>query len=71
MPGTVLRVAVAEGDRVEEGAAVAVLGAMKMEHVVAAPAAGTVVELRVAVGSQVDAGTVLAVVKPDPDGGTP
>jgi propionyl-CoA carboxylase alpha chain len=72
MPGTVLRVAVATGDRVGEGAPLLVLEAMKMEHVVAAPAAGTVVELPVTVGSQVDTGMVLAVVKPDPDsGGTP
>jgi propionyl-CoA carboxylase alpha chain len=68
MPGTVLRVAVEEGDRVEEGAPLLVLEAMKMEHVVAAPATGTVVALPVGAGSQVDAGTVLAVVKSDPDG---
>jgi propionyl-CoA carboxylase alpha chain len=67
MPGTVLRLAAAAGDRVDAGAPLLVLEAMKMEHVVAAPAAGTVVELPVTVGSQVDAGTVLAVVKPDPN----
>jgi propionyl-CoA carboxylase alpha chain len=65
MPGTVVRVAVEEGGRVDEGAPLLVLEAMKMEHVVAAPAAGTVVRLAVAVGSQVDAGAVLAVVKQD------
>jgi propionyl-CoA carboxylase alpha chain len=65
MPGTVLRIAVPEGGRVDEGAALLVLEAMKMEHAVAAPATGIVTELRVTVGSQVDAGTVLAVVKPE------
>jgi len=68
LPGTVLRVAVEEGDRVDEGTTLIVLEAMKMEHVVAAPVAGTVVALPVGAGSQVEAGTVLAVVKSDPDG---
>ncbi|MCO7221429.1 biotin carboxylase N-terminal domain-containing protein [Klenkia sp. PcliD-1-E] len=63
MPGTVVRVAVAEGDAVTAGQAVVVLEAMKMEHVVAAPADGTVAELRAAVGDTVDTGAVLAVVE--------
>jgi propionyl-CoA carboxylase alpha chain len=67
MPGTVLRVAVTEGRRVDEGGPVLTLEAMKMEHQVTAPAAGTVGQLLVAEGSQVDAGAVLAVIKPDPD----
>jgi propionyl-CoA carboxylase alpha chain len=69
MPGTVVRVLVAEGDRVDAGVPLLVLEAMKMEHVMSAPAAGTVVELPATLGSQVDAGTVLAVVKPDPEAG--
>ncbi|HEX3487992.1 MAG TPA: biotin carboxylase N-terminal domain-containing protein, partial [Streptosporangiaceae bacterium] len=40
MPGTVVRVAVAVGDKVEAGTPMVILEAMKMEHVVAAPAAG-------------------------------
>jgi biotin carboxyl carrier protein len=36
--------------------------AMKMEHVIAAPAAGRLTELRVATGDQVGAGTVVALV---------
>ena len=42
MPGTVLRVEVEPGDRVAKGQAVLVLEAMKMEHQIAAPAAGVV-----------------------------
>jgi propionyl-CoA carboxylase alpha chain len=64
MPGTVVRVAVAEGDRVTAGATVLVLEAMKMEHVVAAPTDGVVSELRAAAGETVDTGAVLAVVTP-------
>jgi propionyl-CoA carboxylase alpha chain len=70
MPGTVARVAVALGDLVEAGAAVVVLEAMKMEHVVTAPAAGVVTELAVEPGQAVDAGTQLARVEPAGAGGT-
>jgi propionyl-CoA carboxylase alpha chain len=62
MPGTVVTVHVAEGDRVEAGAPVLVLEAMKMQHTVSAPASGTVTELVVKAGTQVAAGEVLAVV---------
>jgi propionyl-CoA carboxylase alpha chain len=40
---------------------------MKMEHLIAAPAAGIVAELPVAAGQQVEVGSVLAVVKPEED----
>jgi acyl-CoA carboxylase subunit alpha len=63
MPGTVLRVAVAEGDTVLPGQVVAVLEAMKMEHTLLAAAAGRVAEVRVRPGQQLDAGAVVAVVE--------
>ena len=62
MPGTVVSVAVAEGDTVRAGQPLLVLEAMKMQHPVAAPAGGVVRALRVVPGSQVEAGAVLAVV---------
>ncbi len=64
MPGTVVRVAVAAGDKVEAGAPVVILEAMKMEHVVTAPAAGVVAEVAVQAGQTVDAGAELARVDP-------
>ncbi len=67
MPGTVTRVAVAEGDHVDAGEVVVVLEAMKMEHPIAAPVGGTVQRLDVTVGQQVTTGAVLAVVAPDDD----
>jgi acetyl-CoA carboxylase biotin carboxylase subunit len=67
MPGTVVRVVVAEGDPVTAGQPLLVLEAMKMEHEVAAHAAGTVASLPVAAGTAVDTGQVLVVLKTGPD----
>ena len=69
MPGSVVRVAVAPGDRVEAGQVLVVLEAMKMEHTVHAGTAGTVAEVDVVEGDQVVTGHLLAVVEPDRDDG--
>ncbi|MGY1846455.1 ATP-binding protein [Blastococcus sp. SYSU DS1021] len=66
MPGTVVRVAVAEGEQVAAGQLVLVLEAMKMEHPVVAPADGVVTHLHADVGRQVETGAVLAVVGEPP-----
>ena len=68
MPGTVVRVAVEPGQRVEVGAELLVLEAMKMEHRVLATTGGTVADVLVRAGRQVDAGDVLAVVAEEPAG---
>jgi propionyl-CoA carboxylase alpha chain len=65
MPGTVVRIGVSVGDQVAQGQPLLWLEAMKMEHVISAPAAGIVAELPVAAGQQVEVGSVLAVVKPE------
>ena len=65
MPGSVVRVAVAAGDRVEAGQVLVVLEAMKMEHAVHAGAPGTVAEVDVTEGDQVETGRLLVVVEPD------
>jgi propionyl-CoA carboxylase alpha chain len=63
MPGTVVSVAVEQGDEVMAGQPVLVLEAMKMQHTVAAPHDGVVAEIDVRAGQQVAAGEVLAVVE--------
>jgi acetyl/propionyl-CoA carboxylase alpha subunit len=67
MPGVVVRVDVAAGDRVDKGQSLVVLEAMKMEHTVTAPTGGTVVAVNVTVGHGVDAGAVLVVIGTDDD----
>ncbi|HKJ35285.1 MAG TPA: biotin carboxylase N-terminal domain-containing protein [Solirubrobacterales bacterium] len=62
MPGKVIKLLAAEGDRVESGSPVAVLEAMKMEHELTAPVAGALTELRVGEGDQVEAGAILGVI---------
>ena len=62
MQGTVLSVAVAEGDAVEAGQLICIVEAMKMENEVHAHQRGTVTELSVAAGRPVTTGQVICVV---------
>ena len=59
MPGLVKALFVSPGDAIEEGAQLAVLEAMKMEHILVASHAGKVGEVLVREGAQVDAGAEL------------
>ena len=60
MPGRIVSVAVAAGERVIAGQTLAILEAMKMEHALTAPFEGMVAELAVAEGDQVSEGAVVA-----------
>jgi 3-methylcrotonyl-CoA carboxylase alpha subunit len=64
MPGRIVAVSAANGDRLAKGAAIAVMEAMKMEYALTAPVAGVVEGLSVQVGAQVEEGTVLAKMSP-------
>ena len=63
MPGKVVRVLVAPGDRVEARQPMVVVEAMKMENELAAPKAGVVVEVPVTEGMSVEAGRLLAAIE--------
>jgi biotin carboxyl carrier protein len=63
MPGTIVSVHVAAGDRVAAGQLVVKLEAMKMTNAIKAPQDAEVVELRVAAGQAVSHGDVLVVLK--------
>ena len=59
MPGMVKAMMAGAGDHVTAGQRLAVLEAMKMEHVLAAPRDGIVAEVLVSEGTQVEAGAAL------------
>src|SRR5690349_8818235 len=63
MQGTVVSIEVSVGDSVHGGQALVVLESMKMEHVVAAEAAGVVRAIPVDVGATVLAGDPLVLVE--------
>ena len=56
MPGMVITVAAAEGDKVKEGQKLLVLEAMKMETTINAPMTGTIQTIQTPPGTQVEAG---------------
>jgi 3-methylcrotonyl-CoA carboxylase alpha subunit len=59
MPGKVIAVLVDAGAKVERGAPLLIMEAMKMEHTIMAPAAGAVKEILYGVGDQVAEGAEL------------
>ncbi len=63
MPGSVVKVLVAQGDEVGAGDPVLVLEAMKMQHTVSARHRRCGRHARCRPGAQVEAGEVLAVVE--------
>jgi acetyl-CoA/propionyl-CoA carboxylase biotin carboxyl carrier protein len=62
LQGTVFKVAVQQGQNVQEGALICVIEAMKMENEITAHKAGVVTELGAAVGAAVSIGDPLAVI---------
>ncbi|HOW62735.1 MAG TPA: acetyl/propionyl/methylcrotonyl-CoA carboxylase subunit alpha [Candidatus Contendobacter sp.] len=67
MPGTVIALLAQPGTRVAKGTPLLILEAMKMEHTVAAPAAGTINGFRFGVGDQVGDGAELVDFAAEPD----
>lgn len=63
MPGRIIAVAVAQGDKVAKGQKLVTLEAMKMEHSLTAPFDGVVAELDASEGGQVSEGALLVLVE--------
>jgi len=63
MQGTIVKVLVAVGEVVENGQALVVLEAMKMENHINAERSGTVSEVRVSTGDTVGTGDVLVIIE--------
>ncbi len=66
MHGKMIALFVSNGERVEKGQRLAIVEAMKMEHVLAAPRDGIVVEIATEVGAQVADGARLMVIGDTP-----
>ncbi len=62
MPGTILKVNVAQGDQVKAGQVLIVLEAMKMENEILAPRDGVISQVVTSKGSTVDTGATLVVL---------
>lgn len=65
MPGRVVEIAAAEGDRLAPGALLLVLEAMKMQNEIRTAGGGIVARMVVEAGRAVDGGALLAVMRPD------
>jgi len=63
MQGTIIKVAVSDGDTVSAGDLIVVLEAMKMENPVTAHKSGTITGLSATQGSSVSQGTVICEIK--------
>ena len=63
MQGTIIKVAVSDGDTVSAGDLIVVLEAMKMENPVTAHKDGTVTGLTAEQGGSVSQGTVICEIK--------
>jgi biotin carboxyl carrier protein len=63
MPGVVVTIEVGEGARVEDGQAIAIMEAMKMQMEIRAPHAGTVKRIHVGPGQELAAGQLLMTME--------
>ncbi|MCD8179168.1 MAG: acetyl-CoA carboxylase biotin carboxyl carrier protein subunit [Tannerellaceae bacterium] len=63
LPGTILRVEVKEGDRVEEGQLLLIHEAIKMQNRIVAPVAGTIQVMNVTEGDKIGKNHLMVKIK--------
>jgi glutaconyl-CoA/methylmalonyl-CoA decarboxylase subunit gamma len=63
LPGRIVRVEVAVGERVVEGGVICIIEAMKMENPILSPVEASVVEVGVLAGQTVRTGDKIAVIE--------
>ena len=62
MPGRIVKILMKEGDEVEEGQAVLILEAMKMQNEIKSPQNGRISEIRPKAGDSVETGALLFTI---------
>ena len=62
MQGTIVKILVSLGDKVEQGATVCILEAMKMENAIVADKSGEITEIKVSPGDSVGTGDIVVVI---------
>lgn len=67
LPGTIVSIAVKEGDHVSKGQLLLVHEAMKMQNRVLAPFSGTVKEIGVTTGEAIKKERLMVVIEKDPE----
>lgn len=65
LPGTIVSIAVKEGDRVEKGQLLMIHEAMKMENRIRAPFSGIVKWIGVETGEKIKKDTLMIVIQPE------
>jgi propionyl-CoA carboxylase alpha chain len=65
MPGSIVSIAVKEGDKVNQGSELAVVEAMKMQNVLRAPRSGVIKKINVQAGQNVQGDDILLVFADD------
>jgi acetyl/propionyl-CoA carboxylase alpha subunit len=62
LPGKIIAIAASSGQEVTEGALIATLESMKMEHPILAPSSGKLAQIRVNIGDVIQAQSVIAEI---------
>ena len=63
MPGKIIKLLASKGDKVDEGQAVLILEAMKMQNEIKSPRSGTIKMIKPRAGDSVETGSLLFIIE--------